>query len=987
MKSLCKILWFITIALALMGCSSVLTMGDIESSIYSNGYISVESPEIWTQERLLSFRNEEAEWLKNQLSERKMNEVGQGFQAQRETRLQVLKRVLSGYQEDQEWQPIRKAEIKSRVADIKRAQEQADLMQQLQSQQVKQEIANGQKTGETTTPTTATIPNTTAMTISPKALSNSSGRLDSSYLPDIDPTEAWVSRSENTSVDKFRDMLAYRDAVNSARQENLLDDISDKFGNTVYLLKFDISVLPGADTEKDAFAEVTFGVEPEPVDWKRFHSMLVQAINKKIPEEIISLTKRFKETLLHPNSDVLTEEERFDLYQEIESNKQSLLQSSAGNLQNTNFPMEMPTPERLQNLLLPMQNAQNISGNLLELEEKILRSAIKNYVSNKYQRVLSRYMKFRVQEVNALRQEVFYRIYAYDYTKNPEAYTEEEIRVIQGEIEKLLQEMRKNCKIYTYAVTPKEYVQNISDVATKENLLDMLFEISTILSDGSKIDEFAKYIRRAQEFFNTILRKPLIVGFCKGTQTFGWLFGPRFNIQQSATDVKVEFLHKPEYHTVRAFVVLPSFYEYLTLYVQKNWICYSKGPEWPPIISWFGTKNGVQRLYNLDAQIGIHQEYQRMKTVPRSEWENWRHREIEGILPLSKIHVALPAKSSAALDYVMENHGFSLREPLILNVTPNPILANQESSTLIVEGHNLWRNTSVFLGSYPASYVECLPDLKGIIATFGPIPFQSPDGNNSQYSLPLVVSTAYGTRKYNINIKNPYEIMIPESLQFAPLRYYIINHQDKIDIEMLSGKIPEEYSRIVLSLSPINKPDAAKLNLVCSLSGIHRRTLTTNDVCSIKDPDKFWGINKSEFPLELRGVILLEGINTVSIPLEESIILYERDEQKATIQPDIITLDQLKELKINLPKKAEKAYPELMRNLNNNRMKLQVLGETFSLVGNSKTLQLSGDASGLASFFAMLQRIKFPTELTMTLIGSTNSFTIMVQPNLRVVNP
>lgn len=980
------ILWKLCILLLLLfavaGCQTMTNVSDLETEIYRNGYISVEAPEIWTQERLLSFRNEEAEWLKEQLSEEKMLEVTQGFQAQRESRLQFVKRLLSGYQNDEEWKPVRKAEIQNRVAELQRQQEQSNLQHQIKMQQLQQSLK-----AETQTDTLTSTANTTA-TSTIAQQSRSTNQWDNSDSEDMLSGVPGLTRSNATSVEKFRDLLAYRDAVNSARQENLLDDVSDKFGNTVYLLKFDVSILPGEITEKDSFAEVTLGLNPETIPWQKFHSMLVQAINKKIPDEIVSLTKRFKETLRYPNSDVLTQEERFDLYREIEDTKQKFLQEMQNNSpqQNNSTANKEDNTKRFQKLLLPIEDANVMLADtttLAELEEDILRVAIKNYVANKYQRILSKYMKFRLQEVNDMRQEIFYRIYAYDMTKDESAYTESEMLNIQSEIEELFREMKKSCRVYTYAVTPKEYVQNISDVATKENLLDMLFEISTILSDGTKVDDFAKYIRRGQEFFNTVLRRPLVVGFSKGPQTFGWLFGPRFSIEHGA-DLQVEFKHKPEYHTVRAFIVVPSFYENLTLYVQKNWICYTQEPEWPPIISWFGTQSQVYRLYDFQTQLQLNHEYQKMREMPSNEWTNWRQQEIEGILPLSKVIIKLPANSEAALEYVMEVHGASHREPVILNVTPDAVIANQESVSLIIEGRNLWRNTRVFLGTTSADKIESLPDLRGLVATFHNLPYQNIESGN-HYTLPLVVSTAYGTRKYNIVVHNSYQLS-SQTLHFSYLRNYIIHQQDKLELYIDKGSIPDG-SKLTLCLWPNTVSETNNVQYNCKITGAQKNILVTTDVINIKNPDKLWQIDKSTFPLELCGMIQIEGTYTTSIPIESHIILYEKDEEKATISPQTITPANLQDLTITLPKKIAKAYPDFMQAYNSNLLRVQLLGQTFHLTGTTESLKLSSNENGIVGMATLLQRLRLPTEITLTLVGESTALNLIIQPNLRIINP
>lgn len=61
------------------------------------------------------------------------------------------------------------------------------------------------------------------------------------------------ARDSNLSVtpsERFRDVLAYREEIRTEMMETLLDDRHDIKGNTLYRLKFDTTVLPEENTEK-----------------------------------------------------------------------------------------------------------------------------------------------------------------------------------------------------------------------------------------------------------------------------------------------------------------------------------------------------------------------------------------------------------------------------------------------------------------------------------------------------------------------------------------------------------------------------------------------------------------------------------------------------------------------------------------------------------------------------------------------------------------
>jgi hypothetical protein len=65
-----------------------------------------------------------------------------------------------------------------------------------------------------------------------------------------------------TLIEAFRDHQSYREEVRNAIIENQLDDRHDLGGNTLYRLKFDATIIPGSDTSAWAQIMVKFGREP-----------------------------------------------------------------------------------------------------------------------------------------------------------------------------------------------------------------------------------------------------------------------------------------------------------------------------------------------------------------------------------------------------------------------------------------------------------------------------------------------------------------------------------------------------------------------------------------------------------------------------------------------------------------------------------------------------------------------------------------------------
>lgn len=61
---------------------------------------------------------------------------------------------------------------------------------------------------------------------------------------------------------QFRIQSGVRDKIRQLVLENMLDDRHDLTGNSVYGLKFDMTVVPGENTHKRAFARISFSIDP-----------------------------------------------------------------------------------------------------------------------------------------------------------------------------------------------------------------------------------------------------------------------------------------------------------------------------------------------------------------------------------------------------------------------------------------------------------------------------------------------------------------------------------------------------------------------------------------------------------------------------------------------------------------------------------------------------------------------------------------------------
>lgn len=239
---------------------------------------------------------------------------------------------------------------------------------------------------------------------------------------------------------------------------------------------------------------------------------------------------------------------------------------------------------------------------------------------------------------------------------------------------------------YVYAVGPKELAQNISEVAAKEQLLNMILALSAVMPGASGTLDM-NYLSRWQSVAHGINRKPLVVGFAE-KDAFGWILGPRFEV----ADGKVQFSHTQAQHSVQATIAVPAWLDEITLKGEYSW-----GGSWPTSF-WGG---------------GLFSDCVR-------EWK-WLA-DLFGGTPLK---VRLPRDLSALTRALLSDSGSQKPRPYIEprwsadgKQRPQVMLTAGEKGTLLIRGSDLWRNPAVFIGSQRADKVEILPDMGGLLAHF-----------------------------------------------------------------------------------------------------------------------------------------------------------------------------------------------------------------------------------------------------------------------------
>jgi hypothetical protein len=131
---------------------------------------------------------------------------------------------------------------------------------------------------------------------------------------------------------------------------------------------------------------------------------------------------------------------------------------------------------------------------------------------------------------------------------------------------------RPDQTVFTYSVNPKQSVERISDVVAQEvaNLIGLKMDVS----GGETTGALGTDVKRSlSALTHAIRRKPIIVGYADRKRqqdaneeaVFGWLIGPRFQADQT-------YRHVPVQNALSALVSLPAGWPYVKIKVNTSWL-------------------------------------------------------------------------------------------------------------------------------------------------------------------------------------------------------------------------------------------------------------------------------------------------------------------------------------------------------------------------------------------------------------------------------
>lgn len=650
----------------------------------TTGVIIVSSPEVYSRERLVNDRFQEATWLDSEL--RKIDKLYWGATVSKSQKIQNVTGLQVG------------------------ANQSADNLK---------------------------LPNVTPGP-QPDGTDKSSSRAQTSQQPSVD------GLAQSSPIERFRDRVAYREEVRAASLETQLDDRHDIRGNTLYRVKFSVTIVPEHDTSAWALvyvelrgADNTSGAENDASaetyhDWLKYYEdqlndevdrLSDRSTNDWEPDEFTKFSG-YVVTALQDRA--CRDKADTDCKGRLTARTAST-QAKMEDLKRDYFAVHHPdcnprtwtakgqkTCDRLPELqagcdssLSPLEFCPWQFGNHERLE-----ALLQDYRAVFYQdipeeswprprpffrQVIANYLLWRLNEHHL-------DLWSAQVVECEIGMCRIKLDQLEGGAVKFTAALSAD-QVFAYAVSPKESVQRIADLASSQRerqlALGMSLQsqrvplnlVTTLLQQSEKDDSLLQAVRR----------KPLVVGFAppgaaspephsaseaaKGAAkddvaNFGWIIGPRFDIGDAGT---ARFRHSASENDVSAIISVPSWWKSAVVTVTTCWVDERQVRKIPP------EGLGVDR------------------------YAECKDKHEEGHL------IQLPSH----LDEIARKLGLdAVRRPSVL---PRPVLTKDilveagERADILIEGNHLWRSTVVTLNGKPADNITVLPDMKGIVARFNQI--------------------------------------------------------------------------------------------------------------------------------------------------------------------------------------------------------------------------------------------------------------------------
>lgn len=757
------------------------------------GQIMVGQPEVFTRSRLIEHRQKEVNWLQNEL-DKEIQSTFQGLFETRDFQGLIAQGELSFNSAESQ---LSAAKTEVEVAQLRQSQQLAQLKHELDILKYQRELEaykNSTEVGQLPTVNghsqgTSQNGSVTNITIPSDAFKDE----NRPALPDNSNTKS--TDAELTSIEKFRDKLAHRNAVNAVIIEKELDDGHDIEGQSLYTLKFDVTLLPTNRNSDYGQVEMKLESVENTVSmqtYEKFVSMVRDMIaresislQKKLAKGRLSISEEYRIASIQNDLAIKTAElvmnDYFSRYEHaLDSSKFEGNNIAAFNEEIQSIKSLASRPEINSNDQKLLQGAFLLMG-VVDKQHQHKNIAWKNsIIVNQFDNADGRqglamllvWMEF----VQSLGDYVDMTQPQIGDNQSYQRVNDYLVAIVKSKgkagLAALNQELGNKSKSYVYSVEPKEQAQNLSDVAAAKQMTNLALAAQARISTKTDAKGYINYLRESQQNLQSILRRPLIVGYenvedienvdsnsVKTDSHFGWLFGPRFKIDRKWDGkITVGYEHTAVQHSVQAMIAVPSWSESVELECRNGWSS-NGGVKWN---TWFNGQQTKRITVKLEPDLVAMTNYLfRLKrptynSQPKITW------------PTPEDHIMVHA---------------------------------ERSETLVIHGENLWRNPRVYLGNQPADQIRVLPNMRGLEVKFNNLIKPAHPGDSiPRLDLTVVTSAGYDRVSSVVNVLPK----VDQAAKSVTVQYkvpYAIKEKPFV-LEVPNGTITDNLHEILLRIKP-----------------------------------------------------------------------------------------------------------------------------------------------------------------------------------------
>lgn len=709
------------------------------------GKIVVSQANPYSRERLINSREKEISWLEKELEK----DVQPSFQGYRSYK--VSTNVSGGV--TVEVNPLKGLENKTQAQNLKSQNATADLQEQIKQAALKNYL---DKVKDGTIPPQAALAfiNTSSAMKGKNISASCKDTGMKNYSTATSSTMGYATdetRAQLTSIEAINDKKAFRDTINRYIREYSLDDSHDLNGMALKTFNFDITPMPADRNSVYGIVNLKFSnyssnnlnrVDANMyVKWKR------NFINR-LNDEMKSIQQRCI-------MGFITDSERIDLIQIILRNKNKIkdAENYLSLIYNADYNKKVVNKENYDYVSKDLYNkidkltdssADKLTKNELRrklravmlnntvLEFRHIYDAVSNvfdthnnYCSNVGLKPIDQKDKLALQQVLAHLVREKYRLPLSQYINlNSPLDIVDNLYIFpiddpidtsdgcQEDVQcdnfiKYLTDYNKKIEPYVISAEPKNYSQNISDLATRKNAVNMALELQALIpNSGVGAGVGVAYSRTSEKQLDAILRKPLIVGYEDGLDSFGWVVGPRFELDDKGD---VSFSHNFVNHSVTATAIVPGWWDGVNLEAYTGWIN-SKGKVTYGDQATIIYQRLAQDLNSITAHLVEKTSIESQSPILNPRWDD-----------------------------DMDKQKY--------------VLASGKNENLMIRGTNLWKNPQVYIGSQRADSITILPDMKGLVASFNEVAAPSFMKDNQAFvDLSVFTSSGSATLKNGVRI-------------------------------------------------------------------------------------------------------------------------------------------------------------------------------------------------------------------------------------------